>query len=44
MLDYICYNILICYNGIIGDGCGECLVCYLRVWGLKYYFEYKGEE
>lgn len=29
VLDYICIKILICYNGIIGDGCGECLVCYL---------------
>ena len=36
-LDYIRTNTLTCYNGIIGDGCGECLSCKLRSNGLNTY-------
>ncbi|MFD1801582.1 7-cyano-7-deazaguanine synthase QueC [Mixta tenebrionis] len=28
---------LTCYNGIQGDGCGECAACHLRANGLKNY-------
>ena len=28
---------LTCYNGIIGDGCGECAACHLRAKGLAEY-------
>ena len=28
VLDYIRHNTLTCYNGIIGDGCGECPACH----------------
>ena len=38
------HNTLTCYNGIIGDGCGECPACHLRARGLKHYLEHKGEE
>ena len=44
VLDYIRHNTLTCYNGIIGDGCGECPTCHLRARGLKHYLEHKGEE
>lgn len=30
---------LTCYNGIKGDGCGECAACHLRANGLKSYQE-----
>lgn len=34
---------LTCYNGIIGDGCGECPACKLRAAGLaEYMAEQKG--
>lgn len=36
-LDYIRQNTLTCYNGIIGDGCGECPACKLRKAGLDKY-------
>lgn len=32
---YIRENTLTCYNGIIGDGCGECPACKLRSEGLQ---------
>ena len=38
-LDYIRENTLTCYNGIIGDGCGECPACQLRNEGLKQYLK-----
>ncbi|WP_350022291.1 7-cyano-7-deazaguanine synthase [Turicibacter sanguinis] len=34
---------LTCYNGIIGDGCGECPACVLRRRGLESYLTTKGE-
>lgn len=36
-LDYIRHQTLTCYNGIIGDGCGECPSCKLRANGLETY-------
>ncbi len=40
-LEYVRENTLTCYNGIIGDGCGECPACKLRSNGLKKYLEKK---
>lgn len=40
-LEYVQKNTLTCYNGIIGDGCGECPACKLRGTGLKAYLEMK---
>ncbi|MUG67895.1 MULTISPECIES: 7-cyano-7-deazaguanine synthase QueC [Paenibacillus] len=36
-LDYIRNHTLTCYNGIKGDGCGECPACKLRKAGLDQY-------
>lgn len=44
VLDYIRHNTLTCYNGIIGEGCGTCPACQLRVRGLNAYLEEKGEK
>ncbi len=33
---------LTCYNGIPGDGCGECPACKLRRGGLEKYLQEKG--
>ncbi|MBM7552597.1 7-cyano-7-deazaguanine synthase QueC [Thalassobacillus pellis] len=35
--NFIRKNTLTCYNGIIGDGCGECPACKLRRNGLEAY-------
>lgn len=43
VLDYVRHNTLTCYNGIIGDGCGECPACKLRQRGLHQYLEQKGD-
>lgn len=43
-LDYIREKTLTCYNGIIGDGCGECPACHLRKRGLDTYLESKKEN
>lgn len=40
-LEYIREKTLTCYNGIIGDGCGECPSCKLRRNGLNTYFNRK---
>ena len=40
-LDYIRKNTLTCYNGIMGDGCGECPACKLRKRGLDKYLASK---
>ncbi|RIP35954.1 7-cyano-7-deazaguanine synthase QueC [Staphylococcus gallinarum] len=42
VLDYIRTKTLTCYNGIIGEGCGECPACHLRARGLNAYLEEKG--
>ena len=39
--DYIRENTLTCYEGIMGDGCGECPACQLRNDGLHAYMEEK---
>jgi 7-cyano-7-deazaguanine synthase len=40
-LQYVREKTLTCYNGIIGDGCGECPSCKLRQAGLEAYLESK---
>ncbi len=40
-LQYIRENTLTCYNGIKGDGCGECPACVLRKRGLENYLKSK---
>ncbi|XDF76819.1 7-cyano-7-deazaguanine synthase QueC [Aliivibrio fischeri] len=40
-LDYVRNNTLTCYNGVIGDGCGDCPSCDLRKNGLDSYLENK---
>ncbi|NMO95219.1 7-cyano-7-deazaguanine synthase QueC [Paenibacillus lemnae] len=39
VLDYIRTRTLTCYNGVMGDGCGECPACKLRRAGLHQYLE-----
>ncbi|WP_082234912.1 7-cyano-7-deazaguanine synthase QueC [Halobacillus massiliensis] len=41
--DYIREHTLTCYNGIIGDGCGECPACKLRRNGLENYLQRREE-
>ncbi|AEX53223.1 7-cyano-7-deazaguanine synthase QueC [Rahnella aquatilis] len=36
-LDRVRHKTLTCYNGIAGDGCGECAACHLRANGLQQY-------
>lgn len=38
-LDYIRDKTLTCYNGVVGDGCGNCPACHLRKRGLDQYLE-----
>jgi 7-cyano-7-deazaguanine synthase len=38
-LEYIRDHTLTCYNGIKGDGCGECPACKLRKAGLDKYMQ-----
>jgi len=40
-LDYIKEKTLTCYKGIIGDGCGRCPACELRIAGYRKYLERK---
>ncbi|MDU0461369.1 7-cyano-7-deazaguanine synthase QueC [Staphylococcus ureilyticus] len=42
VLEYVRKRTLTCYNGIIGEGCGECPACKLRARGLNAYLEKKG--
>lgn len=39
VLEKIRHETLTCYNGIIGDGCGDCPACFLRKRGLDEYLE-----
>ena len=39
-LDLVRHHTLTCYNGIIGDGCGECSACKLRSHGLSEYLNH----
>lgn len=36
-LDYVRVRTLTCYNGLVGEGCGECPACELRARGLQMY-------
>src|SRR5471032_3010849 len=36
-LDLVRQQTLTCYNGIAGDGCGDCAACHLRANGLQQY-------
>jgi len=40
-LDFVRNHTLTCYNGVIGDGCGDCPSCDLRKNGLDAYLENK---
>lgn len=40
-LDFVQHQSLTCYNGLVGDGCGECPACHLRNNGLKEYLSNK---
>lgn len=40
-LDYVREQTLTCYNGIVGDGCGDCPSCDLRRAGLDDYLQHK---
>lgn len=42
-LEYVRKNTLTCYNGVKGDGCGECPACLLRRRGLEKYLYGKSE-
>lgn len=41
VLELVRQETLTCYNGIKGDGCGECPACALRLEGLQKYFKEK---
>lgn len=41
VMDEIYNNTLTCYNGVIGEGCGECPSCHLRRRGYEQYMERK---
>jgi 7-cyano-7-deazaguanine synthase len=38
-LELVRNETLTCYNGIIGDGCGDCPACELRANGLNHYLD-----
>lgn len=40
-LDYVREKTLTCYEGVIGEGCGECPACKLRKQGLDKYLRLK---
>ncbi|MEO2214910.1 7-cyano-7-deazaguanine synthase QueC [Paenibacillus amylolyticus] len=42
--DYVRERTLTCYNGVIGDGCGECPACKLRKAGLDRYVQQRAAE
>ncbi|PFJ08843.1 7-cyano-7-deazaguanine synthase QueC [Bacillus cereus] len=39
VFEFVREKTLTCYNGIIGDGCGECPACQLRKAGLDTYLQ-----
>ena len=44
-LDFVREKTVTCYNGIPGDGCGECPACKLRRAGLEQYLnEREGKQ
>lgn len=42
VFDLVREKTLTCYNGIVGDGCGECPACKLRRRGLEKYLAQRG--
>ncbi|WIR75098.1 7-cyano-7-deazaguanine synthase QueC [Staphylococcus pseudintermedius] len=38
-LEYVVNNTLTCYNGVIGQGCGDCPACKLRRKGLEEFIQ-----
>lgn len=40
-LDFVRKRTLTCYNGVVGDGCGQCPACDLRQKGLDSYLKSK---
>lgn len=42
-LELVRNQTLTCYNGVVGDGCGECPACKLRQRGLEDYLSHKAE-
>ncbi|MBQ7444282.1 MAG: 7-cyano-7-deazaguanine synthase QueC [Bacteroidaceae bacterium] len=44
VLDLVRTRTLTCYNGIPGDGCGQCPSCKLRRAGLQQYLRVRSEE
>lgn len=40
-LNFVREKTLTCYNGVIGDGCGNCPACHLRMRGLNQYLGLK---
>ena len=42
LLDYINRHTVTCYNGVPGEGCGECPACVLRNRGLREYLARRG--
>ena len=44
VLDLVRTRTLTCYNGIPGDGCGQCPACRLRREGLEQYLKQKEEK
>ncbi|RIV24141.1 7-cyano-7-deazaguanine synthase QueC [Alicyclobacillaceae bacterium I2511] len=39
--DFVRKETLTCYNGVMGDGCGECPACQLRNRGLQAYLQHR---
>ena len=44
VFDLVRNETLTCYNGIKGDGCGECPACKLRRHGLEEYLKHRNHE
>ena len=44
VLDLVRHDTLTCYNGVPGDGCGECPACILRRRGLEAYLQQKAQQ
>ncbi|MFV8827874.1 7-cyano-7-deazaguanine synthase QueC [Alkalihalobacterium sp. APHAB7] len=43
-LEFVRKKTLTCYNGIIGDGCGECPACELRLKGYEEFLQMREER
>jgi len=44
VFDLVLKETMTCYNGILGDGCGECPACKLRRRGLETYLKLKSKS